>query len=158
MLTGFREFILRGNVIELAVAVVIGSAFQKVVDTVVTNLVTPVINAAGNPQTEGLGFHLRPDMPQATYMDVSAIINALIVFLLTAAVVYFVFVLPMNKLAERRNRGEEPEAEPISEDVALLREIRDLLESQARYGHEHRPTLRFARSEHAPPHATKAPT
>ncbi|WP_312720621.1 large conductance mechanosensitive channel protein MscL [Mobilicoccus sp.] len=130
MLTGFKEFILRGNVIELAVAVVIGSAFQKVVDTVVTNLVTPVINAAGNPQTEGLGFSLRPDMAQATYMDVSAIINALIVFLLTAAVVYFVFVLPMNKLAERRNRGEEPEAEPISEDVALLREIRDLLESQ----------------------------
>jgi len=130
VLTGFKEFILRGNVIELAVAVVIGSAFQKVVDTVVTNLVTPVINAAGNPQTEGLGFSLRPDMAQATYMDVSAIINALIVFLLTAAVVYFVFVLPMNKLAERRNRGEEPEAEPISEDVALLREIRDLLESQ----------------------------
>ena len=127
MFKGFKDFILRGNVIELAVAVVIGSAFQKVVDVVVTNLVTPVINAAGNPQTSGLGVSLRSDMAKATYMDFSAIINALIVFLLTAAVVYFVFVLPMNKMAERRNRGQEPEAEPIAEDVALLREIRDLL-------------------------------
>ncbi|GAB48707.1 large conductance mechanosensitive channel protein MscL [Mobilicoccus pelagius] len=130
MLKGFKDFVLRGNVIELAVAVVIGSAFQKVVDTVVTSLVTPVINAAGNPQTEGLGFSIRPDMAKATYLDVSAIINALIVFLLTAAVVYFAFVLPMNKLAERRNRGQEPEAEAVSEDVALLREIRDLLRTE----------------------------
>ena len=134
MLKGFKDFILRGNVIELAVAVVIGSAFQKVVDTVVSKLVTPVINAAGNPQTEGLGFSIRPDMAAATRIDLSAIINALIVFLLTALVVYFVFVLPMNKLAERRNRGEEPQAEAVSEDIALLREIRDLLVAERATG------------------------
>ncbi|WP_040159900.1 large conductance mechanosensitive channel protein MscL [Mobilicoccus massiliensis] len=130
MLEGFKDFILRGNVIELAVAVVIGSAFQKVVDTVVTNLVTPVVNAAGNPQTSGLGIPLRPDMPKATFLDFSAIINALIVFVLTAAVVYFVFVLPMNKLAERRKEGVEPEPEKPSEEILLLQEIRDLLRTE----------------------------
>lgn len=130
MLKGFKDFILRGNVIELAVAVVIGSAFQKVVDTVVTNLVTPVVNAAGNPQTSGLGMPLRPDMPEATFLDFSAIINALIVFVLTAAVVYFVFVLPMNKLAERRKEGVEPEPEKPSEEILLLQEIRDLLRTE----------------------------
>lgn len=127
MLKGFKDFILRGNVIELAVAVVIGSAFQKVVDTVVSGLVTPVINAAGNPQTNGLGFSVRPDMAEATFIDLSAMINALIVFLITAFVVYFIFVMPMNKLSERRAKGAEPEPEAIPEDIILLREIRDEL-------------------------------
>lgn len=127
MFQGFKDFILRGNVIELAVAVVIGSAFQKVVDVVVSGLVTPVINAAGNPQTNGLGFPVRPDMAEATYVDLSAMINALIVFLITALVVYFIFVMPMNKLSERRAKGQEPEPEAIDEEIILLREIRDEL-------------------------------
>lgn len=127
MFQGFKDFILRGNVIELAVAVVIGSAFQKVVDTFVSALITPIINAAGNPQTSGLGFPIRPDMPEATLINFSVMINALIVFLITALVVYFIFVLPMNKLAERRARGVEPEPEALSEDTQLLQEIRDLL-------------------------------
>ncbi|MDO5628295.1 MAG: large conductance mechanosensitive channel protein MscL [Mobilicoccus sp.] len=130
MFQGFKDFILRGNVIELAVAVVIGSAFQTVVDTVVSSLLEPVINAAGSPDTGGLGFPIRPDMPTETYIDISTIINALIVFLITAAVVYFIFVLPMNKLAERRAKGLEPEPEAVSDDVALLQEIRDLLKAQ----------------------------
>ncbi|MDO5699714.1 MAG: large conductance mechanosensitive channel protein MscL [Dermatophilus congolensis] len=127
MLQGFKDFILRGNVIELAVAVVIGSAFQKVVDTFVTAIVEPLINAVGAPESKGLGFPIRPDNVDATFINFSTIINALVVFLLTAAVVYFVFVLPMNKLAERRNRGIEPEPEAVPEDIALLREIRDQL-------------------------------
>lgn len=130
MLQGFKDFILRGNVIELAVAVVVGSAFQAVVDTFVSAIVTPIINAAGSPESSGLGFSLRSDsaeMAQNTFINFSTIINALIVFIITAAVVYFIFVLPMNKLAERRKKGVEPEPEAPSEEIILLQEIRDEL-------------------------------
>ncbi len=129
MLQGFKDFILRGNVIELAVAVVVGSAFQKVVDTFVSAIVTPLINAVGAPESTGLGFALRPDNAEATFINFSVIINALIVFIITAAVVYFIFVLPMNKLSERRAKGVEPEPEAIPEDIILLREIRDQLKA-----------------------------
>lgn len=127
MFQGFKDFILRGNVIELAVAVVIGSAFQKVVDTFVSAIVTPLINAVGAPESQGLGFPIRPDNAEATFINISVIINALVVFLITAAVVYFIFVMPMNKLASRRAAGVEPEPEPASEEVIILREIRDAL-------------------------------
>lgn len=130
MLQGFKDFILRGNVIELAVAVVVGTAFQKVVDTFVSAIITPLINAVGAPESTGLGFALRPDNAENTFINFSIIINALIVFILTAAVVYFVFVLPMNKLNERRARGVEPEPEPLAEDIELLREIRDELRAR----------------------------
>ena len=130
MLQGFKDFILRGNVIELAVAVVVGSAFQAVVDTFVSAIVTPIINAAGSPESSGLGFSLRSDsaeMAQNTFINFSTIINALIVFIIPAAVVYFIFVLPMNKLSERRKKGVEPEPEAPSEEIILLQEIRDEL-------------------------------
>jgi len=127
---GFKDFILRGNVIELAVAVVIGSAFQKVVDTFVSALITPIINAAGSPETKGLGFPIRSDMADQTYVDLSVMINALVVFLITALVVYFMFVMPMNKLAERRKSGVEPEPEAPSEEIILLQEIRDSLRAR----------------------------
>ncbi|WP_168582268.1 large conductance mechanosensitive channel protein MscL [Gephyromycinifex aptenodytis] len=130
MLKGFKDFILRGNVVELAVAVVIGSAFQKVVDTLITALVTPIINAAGSPESNGFGFSLRSDMAEATFIDFSTILNALIVFLMTALVVYLLIILPMNKLAERRARGLEPVAETPAEDILLLQEIRDELRSR----------------------------
>lgn len=125
MLKGFKEFIMRGNVIDLAVAVVIGGAFAAVVNTMVTNIVTPLLNAVGGAEVGGLGFELISGNP-STYMDFAAIINALIVFLITAAVVYFVLVVPMNKFNELRNRGVE-EPEEVSEEIATLREIRDLL-------------------------------
>ena len=133
MLQGFKDFILRGNVVELAVAVVVGSAFQKVVDTFVTAIVEPLINAAGNPQTAGLGFSLRSDsaeVAKSTFINFSTIINALIVFILTAAVVYFIFIVPMNKLSERRARGVEPEPEANPEDILLLEEFRDELRAR----------------------------
>lgn len=130
MLKGFKDFILRGNVVELAVAVVIGSAFQKVVDTFVTAIVTPIINAAGSPESSGLGFSLRADMAKETFINFSIIINSLVVFLLTAAVVYFVFVVPMNKLAERSRRGKGPEADEKSNEEILLEEIRDELRAR----------------------------
>ena len=128
MIKGFKEFIMRGNVIDLAVAVVIGAAFAAVVEQVVSSLVTPLLNAMGGAEAEGLGFRIISENP-ATYMDFAAIINALIVFLLTALVVYFVLVVPMNKFNEMRMRGKE-EPEEVSEEIATLREIRDLLASR----------------------------
>ena len=129
MIKGFKEFILRGNVIDLAIAVVIGAAFQKVVDTMVSAIVTPFVNAAGAADSQGLGFFVRSGQ-ENTFVNFSAIINAIIVFLITAAVVYFVFVVPMNKLAERRARGQEHEPEAVSEEVLLLQEIRDELRAR----------------------------
>lgn len=120
---GFKEFLFRGNIIELAVAFVIGSAFAKLVDVVVSNLVTPVINALGSPKTGGLAFLLRDDVP-GSKVDIAAIINSFIVFTLTALIVYLVFVLPMKKFKELRNGG------PLLEDpteIELLTEIRDSL-------------------------------
>jgi large conductance mechanosensitive channel len=119
MIKGFKDFIMRGNVVDLAIAVVIGT-FSK-------SIIEPLLAAVGggNPG-EGLGFRLRGDNP-ATLVDLGAVIGALITFLITAAVIYFLIVVPMNLLMERRRRGEEPEPAAPAEDIALLQEIRDLL-------------------------------
>ncbi|MBD2760865.1 large conductance mechanosensitive channel protein MscL [Yimella sp. cx-573] len=124
---GFKEFLFQGNVLELAVAVVIGSAFAKVVDSFVSAIITPVVNAAGGKTSEGLGFRLVSDQKN-TFINLSTIINALIVFVITAAVVYFVFVLPAKKLQERRKSGVEIAADPTELD--LLAEIRDELRAR----------------------------
>ena len=138
MLKGFKEFILRGNVVDLAIAVVIGGAFGAVVSAFVGKIVTPIINSIPGGSSQGFGFSLRHGAKftdktgaNTTFIDLSGIINAIIVFLVTAAVVYFVFVVPMNKLNERRLRGKEPEPEKKAEDILLLEEIRDLLRGQA---------------------------
>ncbi|MFL0460700.1 large conductance mechanosensitive channel protein MscL [Kytococcus sedentarius] len=119
---GFKDFIMRGNVVELAVAVVIGSAFAAVVNKVVENLINPILAAVGGADASGLGFHLREGNP-ATFMDFGAIITALLTFLITAAVVYFVFVLPMNTFNERRG------VVAAQTDSEVLAEIRDLLKT-----------------------------
>lgn len=130
MIQGFKDFIMRGNIIDLAVAVVIGTAFANVVSAVVQSLIQPFINALGGANSTGLGFQLIGSNP-ATFVNISGVINALIVFLLTALVVYFVFVLPMNKFNDLRTRNNVVvEEEPVAEDIAVLREIRDLLASQ----------------------------
>ena len=129
MLKGFKEFIMRGNVVDLAVAVVIGAAFAAIVDTVVSSIITPLLNATGGVDSEGLGFHIVSGQSD-TFVDLSAIINAIVVFLITAAVVYLIFVVPMNRLQQRRARGQEPEPEAPAEDVLLLQEIRDLLRAR----------------------------
>ena len=128
MIKGFKDFIMRGNVIDLAVAVVIGGAFGKVVDTFVSAIVTPILNAVGGANSEGLGFRLVGSNPN-TFINFSVIINALIVFLLTAAVVYFIFVAPMNAFKERRARGQEKVIEPT--EIELLTEIRDSLKARS---------------------------
>ncbi len=129
MLKGFKDFILRGNVIELSIAVVVGTAFTALVSAFTSNIVNPIIAAAGGVETEGLGFPIWPGNPK-TFVNFGAVITAFITFLITAAVVYFIFVAPMNRIntiVKRRLATTEPEEEPVPADTALLAEIRDLL-------------------------------
>lgn len=131
MLAGFKAFIMRGNIVDLAVAVVVGTAFTAVVTAVVTNLINPLLARIGGAEVgSGLGIQLGNQGNSATFINIGAMINAVIVFIITAAVVYFLIVAPMNALAERRARGKEPEPEVVAEDIAVLREIRDLLQQQ----------------------------
>ena len=127
MLEGFKNFILRGNVIDLAVGVVIGAAFTAVVTAFSDNIINPLIASVGGADYSGLGFHIISGN-DATFLDFGALITAAINFLLIAAVVYFIIVAPMNKLDEmqKRNRGIQPDA-PDPTETELLTEIRDLL-------------------------------
>ena len=127
MLKGFREFVLRGNVIDLAVAVVIGAAFTLVINAIVQWLITPLIAAIfGQPNLDGV---LTFTINEAQF-SIGAILTAIINFLLVAAAVYFVLIVPMNKLHETRSSGEE-EPEAPADDVLLLQEIRDLLRDRS---------------------------
>lgn len=122
MLQGFKDFIARGNALEMAVGIVIGAAFGAVVEALTDKVLNPLIGAIfGQPDLDRIvvistrGGEILP----------GAILTALINFLLIAAAVYFLVVVPVNKLAERSASAEEEEDTP--EDVALLSEIRDLL-------------------------------
>ena len=130
MLQGFKDFIMRGNVIELAVGVVIGAAFTGVVTSFSDAIINPLLAALGGVDYSGLGFHVR-EGNEATFVDFGAVLTAIINFLLIAAVIYFLLVAPMNKLdeAQKRHKGINPE-EPAPTDTELLTEIRDLLASQ----------------------------
>lgn len=133
MIKGFREFVMRGNIVDLAVAFVMGTAFAAVVNTFVSAIVKPILNSFPGAKTNGWGFSLRGGtLRDATFIDVSTLINALIVFVLTAAVLYLVLVAPMNHLAQRRARGLESEPEVKPDDIQLLEQIRDLLAAQRR--------------------------
>lgn len=127
MLEGFKNFILRGNVIDLAVGVVIGAAFTAVVTAFSDNIINPLIASVGGADYSGLGFHIISGN-DATFLDFGALITAAINFLLIAAVVYFVIVAPMNKLDEmqKHKRGIVEDA-PAPTETELLTEIRDLL-------------------------------
>jgi large conductance mechanosensitive channel len=124
MLQGFKDFIMRGNVVDLAVGVVIGTAFTAVVSSFTKSFLEPLIKLMSGGQGELKGAWSPVRGVDFTY---AAFINSLITFLLTAAVLYFLVVLPLNKLAERRRRGEEPPPKAPSEEVKLLTEIRDAL-------------------------------
>ena len=116
MIKGFREFILRGNVIDLAVAVVIGVAFGAVITAFVTDILTPLIAAIfGQPSFKELTFTING----AKFLY-GAFIDALISFLLIAAAIYFIVVLPMNKLAERRARGADPTTKACPECLSEI--------------------------------------
>lgn len=106
ILGGFKQFILRGNVIDLAVGIMIGAAFNAVVSSLVKDLMTPLIAAVfKQPNFENFTFTVRGS--QFLYGD---FLNNLISFLITAATVYFFVVLPINKLNERMHKGPPPEA------------------------------------------------
>ncbi|MER7281440.1 large conductance mechanosensitive channel protein MscL [Dactylosporangium sp. NPDC000244] len=123
MLKGFRDFISRGNVIELAVAVVIGASFNNVVTAFTDGFLKPLISLTGGIGVDDKqGLHIGKQV-----LAWPSFVNAVITFLLTAATVYFLVVLPMNKLAERRKRGLAPEPAAPSDEIRLLTEIRDLL-------------------------------
>lgn len=123
MFQGFKDFIMRGNVVDLAVGVVIGAAFTTVVTTLTNGFMKPLIQLI----TGGSGISAGTFKVRGVPFDYASFINALITFLLTAAVLYFLVVFPLNKLAERRRRGEEPPTKSPSEEVQLLTEIRDAL-------------------------------
>ena len=121
MLKGFRDFILRGNVVDLAVAVVIGTAFGAVVTALVEGIITPLIAAVGGePDFSALTFEIN-----GSEFRYGAFLNALFSFLVIAAVVFFLVVKPVNALLSRVAEPAEPEA-PTA-DIQLLTEIRDLL-------------------------------
>ena len=124
VLKGFKDFVMRGNVIDLAVGIVIGAAFTAVIGAFTGSFIKPIIARAGGGQGDLGG---KVSIGKGQYLDWGGFLNALIAFAITAAVLYFFFVLPMNKLAERRRRGEEPPPKAPSEEVKLLTEIRDAL-------------------------------
>ena len=122
---GFKDFLLRGNVVELAVAVVIGAAFTALVSSFSSSFLTPLIGLLGGGGDAGGTATVNGQV-----FTWGAFIGAIITFVLTAAVIYFAVVLPMKKIAELRARGEEA-GPTASTDVELLTEIRDLLRSSA---------------------------
>lgn len=128
MLKGFRDFILRGNVIELAVAVVIGAAFNEIVTKIVKAVFNPLISSIF--QADSLDNALTVTMPGGAALQFGAVIGATINFLLVAAVVYFVFVVPMNKFKARQAAKAVTTPEPAPIEQQLLTEIRDLLAQQ----------------------------
>jgi large conductance mechanosensitive channel len=124
VLKGFKDFVLRGNVVDLAVAVVIGAAFTAVVNAFAADFLTPLIGLLGG----GGKFGGQLSLAGQTFRW-GAFLSQLITFVLTAAVVYFLIVVPMHTLLERRRRGEEPGPLQPTE-LQLLTEIRDLLRAQ----------------------------
>ena len=119
MLQGFKKFLLRGNVIDLAVAVVIGAAFGAVITSLVTNIFTPLIAAiGGKPDFSNLSVTLNHS--KVMY---GSFLNAVISFLMIAAAVYFFLVAPMNAYTERRNRGVAPQDPTTKKCPECLSEI-----------------------------------
>jgi len=129
MLDDFKKFLLRGNVVDLAVAVVIGAAFGKVVTSLVDNVINPLIGLAGNKDFDQLVLTLRDRTATdpGVMLRYGAVLTALINFVLVAAAIFFLIVKPLNTLAERRKRGQVEEEEAPPTEAELLAEIRDLL-------------------------------
>lgn len=118
MLKGFRDFILRGNVIDLAVAVVIGGAFGSIVTALVKDLITPLIGAiGGTPDFSGLVFTINNSQ-----FRIGEFFNAVISFLIIAAVIYFLVVLPMNSIVRRIKSGDkiDPTEKTCPECLSLI--------------------------------------
>ena len=127
MLAGFKKFIFRGNVVDLAVAVVIGAAFATIVASLTADVITPILGMLGG----------QPDFSEITAgpVKIGNFLNAVIAFLITAFAIYMLIVMPMNRIQEIQKRRAAADAPPpapevIPADVQLLTEIRDLLKAK----------------------------
>lgn len=114
MLKGFRDFLLRGNVVDLAVAVIIGAAFGAIITSFAQDVITPLITAVGG----------QPDFSSLTLgpIRIGNLLNAIITFAITAAIVYFVFVMPINHAMERM-KPKTPEPQPTRKCPECLSDI-----------------------------------
>jgi len=130
MLKGFKEFALRGNVVDLAVAFVVGAAFATLVAAFGDALIQPIVGIVLGGGIDAGSITIRDQD-----IDLTILINAVITFFVTMAVLYFVFVVPMNKM-KRLTAKETAEdiAADMAEEVVLLKEIRDLLAAQKAAG------------------------
>ena len=128
MLKGFKDFVLRGNVIDLAIAVVIGGAFGGVVTQLTKSFIEPLLKLVGGGGVSGGAFVVND-----VAFDWAAFVNSVINLVIVAAVLYFLIIVPMNKVKAKIAKPTAPAAPAAPpEDVALLREIRDLLKQQER--------------------------
>ena len=118
MISGFKDFISRGNVIDVAVGFVAGAAFTALITGVTDALITPAVGLILGGGVEAGSFTVNGQV-----FDITLMVNAFITFILTMAVIYFVFVAPLNKWRERQSVVEEP----TQTEIDLLREIRNLL-------------------------------
>jgi large conductance mechanosensitive channel len=122
VLSDFKKFLFRGNVVDLAVAVVIGTAFTAIVTAITTGLITPLVGMIVSKDFTEMTFDVN-----GSVFSYGIVIDAVIRFASIAAVVFFVIVKPMAIMAERRNRGEVSEEAAPPNEAELLAEIRDLL-------------------------------
>ncbi|MBW1597704.1 large conductance mechanosensitive channel protein MscL [Streptomyces sp. JJ38] len=139
-LAGFKEFLMRGNVVELAVAVVIGAAFTKIVSSVVDGVINPVVGAIGPKDLDAYESCLKspcvvdPETGEAIAgitIKWGSVISASITFLITAAVVYFLMIMPMNRYKQRvAARQPVDDTPPAKTELDVLSEIRDALVTQ----------------------------
>lgn len=145
VLGGFREFLMRGNVVELAVAVVVGAAFTNIVNSVVDGVINPLIGAFGTQDLDAYQFCLKGPCEVDSAGEIvsgiplywGSVVSAALTFLITAAVVYFLMILPINRYKARqeaRAAAEAPPQEPEQTELSVLAEIRDELVAQRTHG------------------------
>jgi large conductance mechanosensitive channel len=126
MLADFKKFLFRGNVVELAVAVIIGAAFTGIVTAIVAGLITPLVGMIFSKDFTQMSFTIN----DSTF-NYGIVIDAAIRFVAIAAVVFFAIVKPAQAIMARRAAGEEEDAPEPTEEARLLAEIRDLLRQSA---------------------------
>ncbi|MDX3803481.1 large conductance mechanosensitive channel protein MscL [Streptomyces sp. AK04-3B] len=148
VLQGFKAFLMRGNVVDLAVAVVIGAAFTNIVNSVVKGIINPIIGTIGTKNLDSYSSCIKGDCTgtgdSATGVRIlwGSVLGATLTFVITAAVVYFLMVLPMAKYlarVEARRKAKEGTREIIEvTELEVLKEIRDALVAQRGNGHSER--------------------
>ncbi|WP_320777150.1 large conductance mechanosensitive channel protein MscL [Streptomyces sp. CRN 30] len=151
VLEGFKAFLMRGNVVDLAVAVVIGAAFTSIVNAVVKGVINPLVGAFGTMNLDGYSWCIKGPcetaadgtVKQGVQMMWGSVLGATLTFLITAAVVYFLMVLPMSRYLARqearRQRHEATQQAVQVTELQVLQEIRDALVAQQRGPGQDRP-------------------